>query len=357
MPRLICKLMLPLLVVMAMGFTNRAPRPSAEVALVIDLSGSTNGLLDDIRDNIWNFVNSFRLANPEQDLRLAVVGFSRGSFGAENAYIRVLSDLTTNYDLISYRLFELVATVEKGDQYVGAAIKMAIDNLTWSKGPNRRLIMLFGNSRADLGSYDYNRAVEWALDKKIVINSVYCSQGGDNPKYLGQWHSIADRTGGNLFKMQVTRRSPNKFRSQATERLVEFNNSVNDTYVPYNRSGSVDYQLMLAADINALQMGELFFHSRCLYKLSDSYQTHLASFDLVSYVNDHGRLPAYHRHYLPEHLTHSTDNELLEIAKIKATRRNTVLSKLKNSIMFQQPDSFAVNPIDSIFMESVMRHN
>jgi hypothetical protein len=126
--------------------------------------------------------------------------------------------------------------------------------------------------------------------------------------------------------------------------------------VPYHREGSVNYHLMLAADVNALQMSERFFYSRCLYKLSEPYQAFLASYDLVSYVQTHHTLPDWNRHYLPESLSGVTGAELLEIARIKTGRRQQAMEKIRESVIWNT-DSLAVNPIDSIFMESVKRHN
>jgi hypothetical protein len=350
------KLLIALPVVLLLGFSgSRPPRPVADIALVIDLSGSTNGLLDDVRDNLWVFSNSFRRAYPEHELRLGVVGYSRGSFGMENAYVKVLSDLTTHFDLVSYRLFDLVANVEKGDQYVGAAIKTAVSGLSWTDGPSKKAMLLFGNSSPALGAFDYNKAVEWAAEKNIVIHSIYCSRGNDNPNYLAQWNGIAGRTGGNMYKMAVTRRSPNTLRSQPTEDLLALNNKLNETYIPYTREGQVHYNLLLAADVNSLQMSEQFFYARCYYKLSATYQEHLASFDLAGQVEKTGVLPPLNRRYLPDDLANTPDAGLLEIALLRAARRAGLLSRMRESIRPSFIDSLAVNPIDSIFMETMRR--
>jgi len=350
-----CLLVFP--VAACLAFTSGQPdRPRAEIALVIDLSGSTNGLLDDVRDNLWNFVNGFQAAYPEYDLRLGIVGYSRGSFGAENAYVKVLSDLTTQYDFLSYSLFNMVSYVEKGDQYVGAAVKTAVDGLSWTKDGTRKVMLLFGNSSAALGTTNYLQAAERASEKHITIHSIYCSRGNDNPRYLSQWYALANRTGGGFFKMLVTHRSPDKLLSANAQTLVDWNNTFNDTYVPYSREGSVNYNLMLAADVNALQMHEKYFYARCLHKISPAYRSYLASFDLVSYAGEHQALPPVNRRYLPDGLAETTSTELLQIAKIKAERRAAVLQHMQESLVVKN-DPQAVNPIDSIFMATLSASN
>lgn len=343
--------------VICSAFSTETIRPKAEVAFVLDLSGSTNGLLDDVRDNMWHFINYFNKANPEIDLKIGVVGFSRGSFGLENHYVRIISDLSMNYDFVSHELFNLVSCVEKGDQYVGAALKTTVGSLSWSQDPlTKKIIILFGNSRADLGRVDYNYAVEQAVEKKIVINSVYCTNLNPNPKDIPAWNSIADRTGGELYKIQLTKRTSLKARTQAVEDIIELNNNLNETYIPYTHDGSLKHNLMLVADINSLQMSQQFFVSRCVTKASAAYLQYLNSFDLVNYVKLNNRLPEYNRKYFPDQLAKINDKDLYELAVIKMQRREKLLVRLNESLVEVNADSLAVNPIDSVFINSISKH-
>lgn len=351
------KILLTACVFACFSFRYEENRHSAEIAIVSDLSGSTNGLLDDLRDNLWNLINYFNRANPETELRLAFVGFSRGSFGLENAYVKALTDLTTHYDFISYELFRMVGNVEKGDQYVGAALKTAISNLSWSKDKaTRKMILLFGNSRADLGYVDYNDAVQAAINKGIIINSIYCMKMDTDPRILTKWHSIADGTGGALFKYQVTKRSPNKNYTLGGQRLIDLNNSLNETYIPFSKRTSEILDKMIAADVNSLQMSERFFISRCLYKCSGKYQAYLNENDLVAIYTKQKALPAYNRNYFPKDLRKIKEEELKAIASVKMERRQRLLERLNQILIEADYSRLSENPIDSIFAESIGRH-
>lgn len=339
------------------SFRFEENKHAAEIAIVADLSGSTNGLLDDLRDNLWNLVNYFNRSNPETELRLAFVGFSRGSFGMENAYVRALTDLTTQYDFISYELFSMVGNVEKGDQYVGAALKTTISNLSWSGDKaTKKLILLFGNSRADLGYVDYNDAVQAAINRGIIINSIYCMKLDTDPRILTKWHSIADNTGGSLFKYQVTKRSANKNYTQGAQRLIDLNNSLNETYIPFNKRSSEIINKMLAADVNSLQMSERYFISRCLYKCNGKYQSYLNENDLVAIYAKHGALPVFNRNYFPKDLRKVKEDELKAIASVRMERRQRLLERLNQVLIEADYSKLSKNPIDSIFAESIGRH-
>lgn len=339
------------------SFRFEENKHSAEIAIVADLSGSTNGLLDDLRDNLWNLINYFNRSNPETELRLAFVGFSRGSFGIENAYVRALSDLTNRYDNISDELFRMVGNVEKGDQYVGAALKTTINNLSWSNDKaTKKMILLFGNSRADLGHVDYNDAVQAAISKGIIINSIYCMKLDTDPRILTKWHSIADGTGGSLFKYQVTKRSPNKNYTQGAQRLIDLNNSLNETYIPFSKKTSEVYDKMVSADVNSLQMSERFFISRCLYKCNKKYQSYLNENDLAAIFAKHGALPDFNRNYLPKDLKKIQEKELKTIALVRMERRQRLLERLNQVLIEADFSKLSENPIDSIFAESIGRH-
>jgi hypothetical protein len=354
---MIKKLLLTVCVLACFSFRYEENKHSAEIAIVADLSGSTNGLLDDLRDNLWNLINCFNRAHPETELRLAFVGFSRGSFGLENAYVRALTDLTSQYDFISYELFRMVGNVEKGEQYVGAALKTAIRNLSWSEDQaTKKLIMLFGNSRADLGHVDYNEAVQAAINKGIIINSIYCMKSDTDPRILTKWHSIADGSGGTLFKYQVTRRSPNKNYTTGAQRLIDLNNSLNETYIPFSKKTAEVIDKMIAADVNSLQMSERFFISRCWYKCNQKYQAYLNENDLVAVYAKHKALPAFNRDYFPKDLKKIKEDELKAIAAVRMERRQRLLEKLNQILIEADYSKLSENPIDSIFAESLSRH-
>ena len=72
-----------------------------DIVFCLDLSGSTNGLIDDVREQLWKIINQAHELEPVPDLRIGVIGFSRPSFGKEKAYVKVLSNLTNDFDFVS----------------------------------------------------------------------------------------------------------------------------------------------------------------------------------------------------------------------------------------------------------------
>jgi len=66
-----------------------AKNQPVDIVFTLDLSGSTNGLIDDVRDNIWGMNNELTRLYPNADIRFAVVGYSRPSFGSKNQFVYI----------------------------------------------------------------------------------------------------------------------------------------------------------------------------------------------------------------------------------------------------------------------------
>jgi hypothetical protein len=69
-----------------------------DIVFCLDLSGSTNGLVNDVRDNLWLIANELNAMQPKPDFRLGVICFSRPSFGKEDGYVKVFSDSNFAYE-------------------------------------------------------------------------------------------------------------------------------------------------------------------------------------------------------------------------------------------------------------------
>ena len=123
------------IIIISLFSTAHAQKPQViEVAFVLDLSGSTNGLLNDFRNNYYYMLNEIQAMKPKPELKIAVIVYGRPSFGKERNYVKMLSDFTQNFDIVQYQLIQLKTSIEKGNQFVGDALQVAIRDLNWSSG-------------------------------------------------------------------------------------------------------------------------------------------------------------------------------------------------------------------------------
>lgn len=197
-----------------------------EIVFCFDLSGSTNGLIEDFRDHFWYITNQLNAMNPRPTLRMGLVGFSRPSFGKNNSYIKVLSDITADLDAISAVAFTLRRSIEKGDQFVVPAIQTCL-GLNWSKSSAvKQMIIIVGNGMANTNGADYTKIAENAAQKEITIHTLYVSGGGNKIKEFPVWRRIADLSGGLTTEITVNQPDTAVVWEGRTESSVRHNNKL-----------------------------------------------------------------------------------------------------------------------------------
>ncbi len=264
----------------AQGSKNRA----LDIVICVDLSGSTNGLINNVRDNIWLIVNQAYIMIPTPDLRIAVVGFSRPSFGKNNGYVKVLCDLTHNFDHLETELFKLKPSIEKGDQYVSAALSTCISQISWSKNIDaKKIIFLCGNGMVTSNGYDYLKYCEQAAEKNIIVNTLYIPNGANIMRELPAWRRIATITKGMQSEITVANKDEvTVFTDAKMDRVREMNNKLNATYLWSGVDSSFCRRTLSTADSGAFfTMKEAFFN-RIYFKTTNQYEQQLKECELVN---------------------------------------------------------------------------
>ena len=89
--------------------SSKDKKSTIQVALCLDTSNSMDGLIDQAKSQLWKMVNE--LASTKKDgetpnIELALYEYGNSGLAASEGYIRQVSALTTDLDLISEKLFE-----------------------------------------------------------------------------------------------------------------------------------------------------------------------------------------------------------------------------------------------------------
>jgi hypothetical protein len=335
-------------------FTSANPQPERsreiiDIVYCLDLSASTNGLIDDVRERIWDVVNHVNSFRPAPHFRIGVVGYARPSFGEKNYYVEVLSDLTTDFDLLAFKLNKLRSGVEKGDHFVGMALQTAIDNMNWTKGNGPiKIIYVVGNGRVDMGgSNHFRNACEDALKEGITIHSIYCRMKKNEMKDVAGWREIARLTKGDQFDIKIHKRAPQVLVSEEQQELYHLSEGLNKTYVYHGKNGAARYRMMTSVDEHALKSSPMDFQSRLFYKISDHYQYHQQSWDLVDYLKSAKvGFDKIDPEYLPDSLRSSTPDDLYGLALKLKGERNIIIKRLRNHLPYNRQ-----SVIDKVYMD------
>ena len=103
-----------------------------QVVLLLDTSGSMDGLIDQAKSRLWNIVNTLTTLKYEgktPTIEIALYEYGNDGISDKN-WIRKVTPLTQDLDLISEKLFAL--TTNGGEEYCGAVIKDATSQLEWN---------------------------------------------------------------------------------------------------------------------------------------------------------------------------------------------------------------------------------
>jgi nitric oxide reductase activation protein len=108
-----------------------------QVALLLDTSNSMDGLIDQAKSRLWNIVNTLttlKYSGKTPDIEIALYEYGNDGLAQQSNYIRQVTPLTTDLDLISEKLFAL--KTNGGNEYCGAVIQDATKKLQWGKENN-----------------------------------------------------------------------------------------------------------------------------------------------------------------------------------------------------------------------------
>jgi len=99
-----------------------------QVALLLDTSNSMDGLIDQTKSRLWNIVNTLttlKYNGQAPQVEIALYEYGNDGLKDEN-YIRQVTPLTQDLDLVSEKLFAL--RTNGGNEYCGAVIRDASSN-------------------------------------------------------------------------------------------------------------------------------------------------------------------------------------------------------------------------------------
>jgi hypothetical protein len=250
-----------------------------QVALLLDTSGSMDGLIDQARSQLWRIVNELaaaRKAGAPAKIEIALYEYGKTTVPAADGFVRRILPFTTDLDRVSEELFAL--STNGGDEYCGSAIEAATTQLEWSSSPDDlRLVFIAGNEPFTQGPVDFRKAIGAAREKGITVNVIHC--GGDDPT----WREGAKVALGEYMMIDHNARVFAVAAPQDDE-IQRLGAELNRTYLGYGVRAREAIARQEAQDRNAVAAAQGASTQRMLAKASTSYSN--ATWDLVDGVRD-----------------------------------------------------------------------
>jgi hypothetical protein len=363
------KVLVPILVTVLLsnGIPSKAeqkplPKPEKDqkimIALLLDTSNSMDGLIDQAKSQLWRIVNELAGAKCDDGnrpgIQIALYEYGNDNLPSSEGYIRLVSSLTSDLDVISEKLFAL--TTNGGNEYCGYVINKSLKQLDWSLGKaDLKMIFIAGNEPFTQGPIPYYAACALAKEKGVVVNTIHC--GDYSLGVETSWKRGADLTGGTYMAIEQNRKTvycPTPYDA----RIDALNIQLNTTYIYYGKSGAYKKEQQEIQDSNAGSYGQSNKAERAISKSSHAYRN--STWDLVDAAKDDDKAVAEaDEEYLPKEMQGMTVQQRSVYVKEKSTERGKIqkeiqeLSEKRRQYIASQPKASGESMLDDAMIKSI----
>lgn len=252
--------------------------PRVQLAILLDTSGSMDGLIDQARSRLWKIVNELATAKKNgraPRLQVALYEYGQDTIPAASGYLRRIVPLSEDLDRLSEELFRL--KTNGGEEYCGRVIGSAVRELEWSgDGDDLKMIIIAGNEPFTQGGVDFRQSCREAIARGIAVNTVFC---GDFQEGLRTgWKAGADLADGQYLAIDANN-APPPVRAPQDPEITRLSQELNRTYIAFGKDGGAGKLRQEEQDKNASAVSGEVLAQRAAAKAAPQYSN--PSWDLV----------------------------------------------------------------------------
>ncbi len=313
------------------GTNNKRKEGLIQVALLLDISGSMHGLINQAQTELWNIVNVISKAKNNTDeaqLEIALYTYG-GNHNTDGDYINQVLEFTGDLDNVSEKLFAL--NIQGSEEYCGAVIKKSLEQLKWELSKNNySVIFIAGNEAFNQGPINYNTTCAAAAEYNLFINTIHC--GNIETGIKDFWKDGATAGNGSFFN--INQNSKEQYIVTPYDSLLDqLNNLLNKTYWEYGKEKntiSSKAQNQSMQDKNSMSSNKESYYSRTLTKSScKNYANNTKSWDINSLIlTDSTELTKIENKDLPAILQDKSLKEKKLIIKTNLATRDSINNKI-----------------------------
>lgn len=260
------------------GHAANKKQPLVQMAILLDTSGSMDGLIEQAKSQLWKVVNQFiasKKNGQRPKIQVALYEYGKDSISSKEGHIRQIVSLTGDLDKVSEELFAL--KTNGGNEFCGQVIQNAVNGLQWSKSSgDLKVIFIAGNEPFTQGQVDYRIACKNSISKGIIVNTIHC--GSEQAGINGKWKDGAMLADGNYMFIDQNRKVPHIAAPQDQE-IAKLGQKLNATYIPFGTRGRKSMARQKKQDTNAKSVSPSSMAERAVFKSSAAYSN--TGWDLV----------------------------------------------------------------------------
>ncbi|MEO6613779.1 MAG: vWA domain-containing protein [Chitinophagaceae bacterium] len=310
--------------------TNQPPKKSdakIQVAILLDVSNSMDGLIEQAKAQLWNMVITLGKAQCTDQtipkVEVALYEYGRTNNEQSKGYVKQLSSFTNDLDSVSKLLFGV--NTNGGSEYCGQVIYSSLDELSWDAAPdNYKVIFIAGNEDFLQGTLHYTKGCDKAKEKGVIVNTIYC--GNYEQGIREHWHLVGECGNGSYTNINQDAKEqdiPTPYDST----LVLLNNKLNNTYIGYGAMGSANIARQQTVD--AMNGYSSNVNAKRIEAKAQKSVYNNSSWDLVDATRaDSSYFAKVDRKTLPDSLKNKSPKELEQFVKQKTTERDAIQQEI-----------------------------
>lgn len=347
-----------------------APEPKIQAAILLDVSNSMDGLIEQAKAQLWNMVtvmNKARCDGKIPRLEIAIYEYGRSTNDVSKGYVKQISPFSNDLDKLSASLFSL--TTKGGNEFCGQVILTSLQELPWDPSSNNyKVIFIAGNESFLQGNVSFTQACTEAEKKGVIVNTIYC---GDRDQGIREHWNLGSECGKGSFTNIDNNEKPIFIPTPYDSTLLVLNVQLNNTYIYYGSQGKERHEMQSAMDSNNETINKTVAVNRTAVKGNASLYNN-STWDLVdAYKDDKKVVDQVEMKTLPENLRNLSRAQLKtevekrqkertgiqqEIGKLNSLRNNFIQEK-KKEIAGQENKYTLEQAIEQIIREQAGRAN
>lgn len=307
--------------------TLKKSKSKIQAAILLDVSNSMDGLIDQAKAQLWNMVSVMGKAKCEgatPQIEIALYEYGRDANDAAKGYVRQISPFSSDLDKLSQYLFSL--TTQGGSEYCGQVIHTSLDELNWDTDPHSyKVIFISGNEDFLQGSIHYTMACNEANKKGVIVNTIYC---GDRLQGIREHWNLLGECGNGSFTNINSNAKPEDIPTPYDSTLIVLNTKLNSTYIYYGFEGRSKKELQGTMDVANSSVNTYTAVNRVAAKATPQAYNN-SGWDLIDASKaDDNFLGRVDLKTLPDSLQKKNRNEIKQIITAKTEERNQVQKQI-----------------------------
>lgn len=302
--------------------------PKIQVAILLDVSSSMDGLIEQAKSQLWNMVSTMGKAKCDggisPKIEIALYEYGRSTNNQAAGYVKQISAFTSDLDMLSQKLFSL--TTNGGDEYCGQVIYTSLQDLKWDAAPeNYKVIFIAGNEDFLQGNLLYTKACNEAKQKGVIVNTIYC---GDRMQGIREHWNLNAECGNGSFTVINQNEKVEDIPTPYDSMIISLNDKLNNTYMAYGYGGRQNIEMQASVDqLNFASSKGAAIKRTAVKSNSKLYKNE--SWDMVDADGiDEKFIDKLDKKTLPDSLKNKSTEELKVIVKEKSVLRGNIQKQI-----------------------------